>query len=102
MRSRLQRLILAFAAVAVAGQVFQFNCAGFAGEQFLRVVDFCFLFDCQNGALGGLINPCPNTTSSSTTTSVGGSTTGSSTTVDDGVRSDNLFVDCPPAEDEQG
>jgi hypothetical protein len=31
-----------------------------AGEMSMSSVDFCFLFDCQNGAIGGLIDPCGN------------------------------------------
>jgi hypothetical protein len=35
-------------------------CGSFFGEAALSAVDFCFLFDCQNGALGGLVQFCSN------------------------------------------
>ena len=80
MRSPHVRRIVGLMVIAAVGMLFNATCIGFAGEQFLRTVDFCFLFDCQNGALGGLIDPCPGTLNSD------GSTT-------------NLFVDCPLTED---
>lgn len=33
-------------------------CQAFAANQALATTDFCFLFDCQNGAIGGLIDFC--------------------------------------------
>ncbi|MCH7719411.1 MAG: hypothetical protein IH988_00275 [Planctomycetes bacterium] len=34
------------------------NCASFGVQQTLSTLDFCFLLDCQNGAFGGLLDPC--------------------------------------------
>jgi hypothetical protein len=70
MRRKINRVIVGIGAAALMGVLFQTACAGFAGSQALQVVDFCFLFDCQNGALGGLLDPCSGGTA-------------------------NLFVDCP-------
>ncbi len=33
-------------------------CASFALDRAQSTLDFCFLFDCQNGAYGGLIDFC--------------------------------------------
>jgi len=35
------------------------GCTSFIAESALVSTDFCFIFDCQNGLLGGTINPCP-------------------------------------------
>ena len=34
------------------------SCSSFAGESALLMTDFCFIFDCTNGILGGTIDPC--------------------------------------------
>ncbi len=34
------------------------TCAGFASDVLLSSIDMCFLFDCNNGAIGGLIDFC--------------------------------------------
>jgi len=34
------------------------NCASYLAESALTATDFCFIFDCQNGILGGTIDPC--------------------------------------------
>ena len=34
------------------------GCVPFLAESTLAAVDFCFIFDCQNGILGGTISPC--------------------------------------------
>jgi hypothetical protein len=52
---------MGIAGATVLGSLFQpVGCIGFASDQVQRSVNFCFLFDCQNGALGGLIDFCPN------------------------------------------
>lgn len=35
------------------------GCLGYSIESALATADFCFIFDCQNGILGGTIDPCP-------------------------------------------
>lgn len=49
------------------------TCPRFTTEGVLTPIDFCYIFDCQSGFLGGAIQPC-----------------GDPTTADD-----DLFVDCP-------
>ncbi len=34
------------------------TCASYGAQQALSTLDFCFLLDCQNGAFGGLLDPC--------------------------------------------
>jgi hypothetical protein len=34
------------------------GCVSFIAEQALVAADFCFIFDCQSGILGGTIDPC--------------------------------------------
>ena len=60
MRSMRSRLLVGLAVVAAAGVLNQTACIGFGADQLQRTIDFCFLFDCQTGALGGLLDPCPN------------------------------------------
>ena len=53
-------------------------------DQALRSIDFCFLFDCQNGALGGLVQPCPFVADPTQPD-------------ENGIGNANTFVDCPIA-----
>lgn len=69
---------LCLAAVGILGAVRQSACIAFGSSQLLGTVDFCFVFDCQNGLFGGVVDPCPDPL----------------TDVLDG-ESTNLFVDCP-------
>jgi hypothetical protein len=48
-------LIAAMGTVFVTGNV---TCGSFFADSAQSSVDFCFLFDCQNGAIGGLVDPC--------------------------------------------
>lgn len=34
------------------------GCSSYLGESTFVATDFCFIFDCQNGILGGTIDPC--------------------------------------------
>lgn len=70
--------------IALAGTVFAgpgTGCTSFIAESSLITADFCFIFDCQNGLLGGAINPCSGF----------GSGDG---TVESNTQSP-LFTDCP-------
>ena len=62
MRNRARRILLYFLLVAGGGTLFQAgSSAGFArcaGDTALISIDFCFVFDCQNGAFGGAIEFC--------------------------------------------
>ncbi len=65
MRSRSRRLATAVGLALMGGIVMSgpgVGCASFALEQGLSAVDFCFIFDCQNGILGGTIDPCAQST----------------------------------------
>lgn len=51
------------------------GCATYVGESLMTATDFCFIFDCQNGMLGGTVKPCAG--------------------VGDGSGQQPLFRDCP-------
>ncbi len=55
------------------------GCVPFLAESTLAAVDFCFIFDCQNGILGGTLSPCNDTGNQNT----------------DGTNRGPLFADCP-------
>ena len=37
------------------------GCFSYSMETTLSSTNFCFIFDCQNGILGGTIDPCSDT-----------------------------------------
>lgn len=41
-----------------ATQGMDFSCNRFASNGVLSATNFCFLLDCENGFVGGLIDPC--------------------------------------------
>ncbi len=61
MRSRSRR-VLAGVGLLLAGWLLVSGpgtgCTSFMKESALTTADFCFIFDCQNGILGGTIDPC--------------------------------------------
>ena len=60
-RSRRFRMFVLLGLVTTTGMVFAGSglaCTSLALDQAAASVDFCFLFDCQAGALGGLIDFC--------------------------------------------
>lgn len=57
------------------------GCTSFLGESVLVTADFCFIFDCQNGLLGGTLDPC--------------SGIGSGNQTVEGDNAAPLFTDCP-------
>ncbi len=57
------------------------SCSSFAGQSALVTADLCFIFDCQNGILGGTIDPC--------------SGIGSGNQTVEGDSQLPLFTDCP-------
>lgn len=62
MRSRIHRIGMAAAMTLGGGLLFAgpgTGCGSFLVETALATADFCFIFDCQNGILGGTIDPCP-------------------------------------------
>ncbi len=61
MRRKLRRVAAVAAIISAGGILMQtsnFACESFAGESLFTAIDMCFIFDCQNGAFGGLLNPC--------------------------------------------
>ena len=64
MRSRIRRVMVVVALVGVSGAFAAsgggLGCTSMFGEQGLAMLDMCFLFDCQNGAVGGLVDFCSN------------------------------------------
>ena len=65
MRSRFRRTAKAVALVIGGGFLMAgpgTGCLEFGAESALVATDFCFIFDCQNGFLGGSVDPCPNPT----------------------------------------
>jgi len=70
MRSRKNRLIAAIGIIAGGGLLLGSpgaSCTSFFGKSALQATDFCFIFDCQNGLLGGTIDPCSGTGSGDST-----------------------------------
>ena len=51
------------------------GCSSYIAESAFVATDFCFIFDCQNGILGGTVDPCASSTS--------------------GQAQGPLFADCP-------
>ncbi len=67
MRSRFRRTAKVVALVTGGGFLMAgpgTGCLEFVAESALVTTDFCFIFDCQNGLLGGAVKPCPNPTNS--------------------------------------
>lgn len=62
MRRRVRTIAALAAGLSVGAVVFagpSSGCSSFVAEMALSAADFCFIFDCQNGILGGTIDPCP-------------------------------------------
>jgi len=57
------------------------SCTSFTGRSALVSADFCFIFDCQNGIIGGTFDPC------------GGIGSGDATV--EGNTALPVFTDCP-------
>ncbi len=61
MRTRMRRYLFYLLFLTGGGTLLQGNNAGFvrcAGDTALTAINFCFVFDCQNGALGGGLEFC--------------------------------------------
>jgi len=55
---RLAATLLAVASGAVMLVSPNFACESFLGETAMSSLDFCFIFDCNSGLLGGTVQPC--------------------------------------------
>ena len=83
MRCRSHRIVAAVGLVLLGASLLSgpgTGCVPFFGDSTLAAADFCFIFDCQNGLLGGTIDPC------ATTNSVGQGAT---------FQRPPFFADCP-------
>jgi|CXWL01.1.fsa_nt_gi hypothetical protein len=73
------RRVVAFLTLAAGGGYLLAGpgtgCSSYLGESAFVAIDFCFIFDCQSGFLGGTIDPCASS--------------------GDGPGQGPLFVDCP-------
>ena len=61
MRKRLHRVFIAAGCLSAGGFLLAgpgTGCSSFLTESALTSAEFCFIFDCQNGLLGGSIDPC--------------------------------------------
>ena len=84
MRSRARKETAAITLLAASGFLTSgpgTSCTSFIGQSALVTADLCFIFDCQNGILGGTIDPCSGIGSGSQTI--------------EGQTQQPLFTDCP-------
>ena len=61
MRSRSRRIAVAVGTLGLGGVVLSgpgTGCTSFIAEEALTRTDFCFIFNCTDGALGGTLDPC--------------------------------------------
>ncbi len=82
MRLSARRVVTLMALAAGGGYLLSgpgTGCVPYTAEAGLGATDFCFIFDCQNGILGGTIDPCANTGVDA-----------------NGAQTGPLFADCPP------
>lgn len=69
MRSRFRRIAVGAGLMAAGGFLLAgtgSGCISFTGEAVTTMTDFCFIFDCTNGILGGTIDPCATQTNFNT------------------------------------
>jgi hypothetical protein len=59
-RNRRRKMIAAVGALAGATlfSTTNFACESFVGESLMTSANMCFIFDCNNGAFGGILRPC--------------------------------------------
>ena len=84
MRSRARRMMAAVSILTGSGILLSgpgTSCTSYIGQTALVAADLCFIFDCQNGILGGTIDPC--------------SGIGSGNQTIEGQTQQLLFTDCP-------
>lgn len=72
------------------------KCSNMAFDGLSGATDFCFLFDCTNGLLNGLINPCAPIFSRPVNPGFGSAEFGENT---DAFSDADLFKDCPDEEE---
>ena len=69
-------------------------CGSFAADAAVSSADMCFIFDCNDGILGGVIDPCAQVTGRDSGSPPGGGEEGGSST-DPGRTGTPFFSDCP-------
>lgn len=87
MQSRLRRVAMTAALFGGGGFLLattSTGCLSFAAKSIALSTDFCFIFDCQNGILGGTIDPCSGIGSGDNTVEAG--------------LARPVFTDCPNAD----
>ncbi len=97
MRKRNSRYLVVSGMILSGAYLFaggSMSCGSLAGEAGVAAVDMCFIFDCTNGAFGGLIDPCGTVPGTDTNAGAGG---GQGTGFV-GPSSGPLFADCPVEE----
>ncbi len=61
MGRRFRRMAMTTALVGAGGFLMSgpgTGCTSLLGTKAVEAADFCFIFDCNNGILGGTIDPC--------------------------------------------
>ena len=61
MQSRSRRIAVVVSLIGVGGFLMAgpgTSCTSFVAQSALVATDFCFIFDCVNGPLGGTLDPC--------------------------------------------
>ena len=61
MRKRVSRYVMVASTVLAGSYLLSsgnLGCGSLSSEAALSSADMCFIFDCTNGAFGGLIDPC--------------------------------------------
>ena len=72
------------------------GCGSLAADAAISAVDMCFIFDCTNGAIGGLLDPCEEVGGPD-----GGGDEGGGAGAGVGADVSTFFADCPTEEDQQ-
>jgi hypothetical protein len=98
MHKRLYRGLVIAGMFLTGGYLFaggSLGCGSMASEAGIASTDMCFIFDCTNGAFGGLLDPCGTMVGSDIGRGTG---TGGGTGNYEGPRTGPLFADCPTDE----
>ncbi len=72
------------------------GCGSLAADAAISAVDMCFIFDCTDGAIGGLLDPCEEVSGPD-----GGGGEGGGTGAGVGEDINTFFADCETVEDGQ-
>ena len=81
-------LVLSGAYLCASGNL---ACGSFAADAAVSGADMCFMFDCTDGILGGVFDPCAPIGGSDSGSTGGGEGAGTAS-------GGPFFADCPPPE----